>query len=123
MEKNKKTNIKSKSKKTTKKNNTTKTKTTKIKNNLLDDKNYKLAEKYFKAKDYDNAYKEYLNICEKYPKNKKIYKRLIESITHNYTYKENSRAFKTAFDDYITTYKILCTKKELKTFGRLIKLR
>ena len=121
MEKNKKTNIKSKSKKTTKKNNTTKTKTTKIKNNLLDDKNYKLAEKYFKAKDYDNAYKEYLNICEKYPKNKKIYKRLIESITHNYTYKENSRAFKTAFDDYITTYKILCTKKELKTFENKLK--
>lgn len=88
----------------------------KVLNNLLEDKKYKLAEKYYKNKDFENAYKEYLNLCDIYPKNKKIYKRLIESLTRGYTYKENTRDFKIALDDYITTYKLLCTKKEGKYF-------
>ena len=45
----------------------------KVLNNLLEDKKYKLAEKYYKNKDFENAYKEYLNLCDIYPKNKKIY--------------------------------------------------
>lgn len=121
MEKNKKTIS---TKKTNKKSNSAtkqkscmvKTKKNNVKQNLLDDKNYKLAEKYLKNNDFYNAYKEYLKLSEIYPKNKKIYKRLIESLTHNYTYKENSRDFKTSLDDYITTYKILATKKEIKFF-------
>ena len=115
MEKNKKTKTnKTITKKTTnKKNNNTKTKKNVIKENLTNDKNYKLAEKYYKNKDYLNAYQEYLKLSEIYPKNKKIYKRLIESLTKEFTYKENTRDFKTAFDDYVTTYKILATKKEL----------
>lgn len=121
MEKNKKSK-KTISKKSTKKASNTinskkiSNKKTILKNNLFDDKNYKLAEKYFKNNDFDNSYKEYLKLSEVYPKNKKIYKRLIESLTHNYTYKENSRNFKTALDDYVTTYRILATKKELKHF-------
>ena len=120
MEKNKNTK-KDITKKTTikktavKKNNTSKTKK-KTTNNLLENKSYKLAEKYYKNKDYDNAYKEYLSLCELFPKNKKIYKRLIECITKDYSYKENSKEFKSALDDYVTTYKILTTKKELKYF-------
>lgn len=120
MEKNKKIQTKKNNKKN---NNTTSAKKNKThpkkiikKNNLIDDKIYKLAEKYFKNNDYNNAYKEYLKLIEIYPKNKKIYKRLIESLTHNYTYKENTREFKTALDDYKTTYRILATKKELKFF-------
>ena len=89
-----------------------------IKNNLLEDKNYKLAEKFLKNNDFESAYKEYLKLCEIYPKNKKIYKRLIESLTHNYTYKQKTKDFKSAMDDYITTYKILCTKKELNIFEK-----
>lgn len=102
-------------KKVVKKNNTSKTKK-KVNNNLLENNSYKLAEKYYKSKDYENAYKEYLNLCEEFPKNKKIYKRLIECLTKDYSYKENTKEFKTALDDYITTYKILSTKKELKYF-------
>ena len=120
MEKNK-NNKKDIIKKTTtkktvvKKNNASKNKK-KATNNLSENKNYKLAEKYYKNKDYENAYKEYLSLCEVFPKNKKIYKRLIECLTEDYSYKENSKEFKTALDDYITTYKILATKKELKYF-------
>ena len=87
-----------------------------VKNNLLEDKNYKLAEKLYKNSEYEKAYNEYLKLNEIYLKNKKIYKRLIETLTHNYTYKEKSKEFKKCLDDYITTYKILCTKKELKIF-------
>lgn len=123
MEKNKKTKVNNKKtkvnknlvKKNSKKsNNTVKKKT--VKNNLLEDKNYKLAEKYFKNKEYEKAYKEYLNLCDIYPKNKRLYKRLIESLTHNYSYKERTKEFKAALDDYIITYKILATKKEVKFF-------
>lgn len=108
MEKNKKVKI---VKKSNKRNST-------VKDTLLNDKSYKLAEKYFKNKEYDNAYQEYLKLSEVYLKNKKIYKRLIESLTHNYTYKEKSKAFKVSLDDYITTYKILATKRELGLFEK-----
>lgn len=101
-------------KKVVKNNNVSKTK--KKINNLLENKSYKLAEKNYKNKDYEKAYKEYLNLCEVFPKNKKIYKRLIECLTKDYSYKENTKEFKVALDDYITTYKILATKKELKYF-------
>jgi len=122
MKYNKKTNTSTK--KTNVKNNNAsrKAKTKKItkdkisKNSLLDDKTYKLAEKFYKNTEYEKAYNEYLKLNEIYIKNKKIYKRLIESLTHNYTYKEKSKEFKKCLDDYITTYKILCTKKELKIF-------
>lgn len=115
MEKNKKDIVKKTTKKNIVKKNTSKLKK-KTTNNLLENKIYKLAEKYYKNKDYENAYKEYLNLCDIFPKNKKIYKRLIECLTKDYSYKENSKEFKAAIDDYITTYKILATKKELKYF-------
>lgn len=115
MEKNKKDIIKKTTKKNIVKKNTSKLKK-KTTNNLLENKTYKLAEKYYKNKDYENAYKEYLSLCDIFPKNKKIYKRLIECLTKDYSYKENSKEFKTSLDDYITTYKILATKKELKYF-------
>lgn len=120
MEKNKNTKKDIIKKTTTKKNVVKKNSTSKIKkkttNNLTDNKIYKIAEKHYKNKDYENAYKEYLSLCEVFPKNKKIYKRLIECLTKDYSYKENSKEFKSALDDYITTYKILATKKELKYF-------
>jgi len=93
--------------------------TTKTKKNIkkIDDlttsKEYKLAEKLYKNKDYENAYDKYHELSNKFKKNKKIYKRLLECLTKDYTYKENNKEFKRAIDDYITTYKILCTKREL----------
>ena len=88
---------------------------TKISNNsLLDSKEYKIAEKLYKSKDYENAYDKYHELSSKFKKNKKIYKRLLECLTKDYTYKENNKEFKRAIDDYITTYKILATKRELK---------
>lgn len=125
MEKNKKKtrNIQKNIKNTNKKNNNisgkkkvVKTKKKIVKETLIEDKNYKLAESLFKNSEYLKAYKEYLKLSEVYPKDKKIYKRLIESLTHNYTYKENSKDFKMALDDYITTYRILGSKKEVKLF-------
>lgn len=115
-----KTNVKTTKKNSTKnasvkKNNTSKTKTLK-KNNLVDNKEYKIAEKLYKNKDYVNAYEKYYSLSKLFPKNKKIYKRLLECLTHDYTYKESNRDFKTAIDDYITTYSLLATKKELKYF-------
>lgn len=108
---NKKTNIVKKT--TVKKTNTSKTIK---KKSLIDNKDYKLAEKLYKNKEYEKAYESYYRLHSIFPKNKKIYKRLLECLTRDYTYKESSREFKTAIDDYITTYKILCTKKELKYF-------
>ena len=104
-------------KKNTKKTNVKKINTSKTKkNNLIDNKEYKIAEKLYKNKDYINAYEKYYSLSKTFPKNKKIYKRLLETLTQDYTYKESNREFKTALDDYITTYKLLCTKKELKYF-------
>ena len=82
--------------------------------NLIDTKEYKVAEKLYKNKDYENAYDKYHELSSKFPKNKKIYKRLLECLTKDYTFKENNKEFKRALDDYITTYKILATKRELK---------
>lgn len=80
---------------------------------LLSSKEYKLAEKLYKNKDYETAYDKYHELSNKFKKNKKIYKRLLECLTKDYTHKENNKEFKHALDDYITTYKILCTKREL----------
>ena len=124
MNKNKKSNNKTtKNNKNIKKNTSIKqksNKTTAIKitksnktNNLLKNKTYKEAETLYKEKKYNEACKEYLSLSEKFPKNKKVYKRLLECLTHDFTYKEKNKEFKTLFDDYITTYKILATKKEI----------
>lgn len=88
------------------------------KNNLLEDKKYKEAEKLYKEKKYEESYDIYLKLNNKYPKNKKIYKRLIETLTNGYTKKDNSKDFKKLYDDYITTYKLLLNKKELKYFEK-----
>lgn len=88
------------------------------KNNLLDDKKYKEAEKLYKEKKYEESYDIYLKLNNKYPKNKKVYKRLIETLTNDYTKKDNSKDFKKLYDDYITTYKLLLNKKELKYFEK-----
>lgn len=88
------------------------------KNNLLEDKKYKDAEKLYKEKKYEESYDIYLKLNNKYPKNKKIYKRLIETLTNDYTKKDNSKDFKKLYDDYITTYKLLLNKKELKYFEK-----
>ena len=88
------------------------------KNNLLEDKKYKEAEKLYKEKKYEESYDIYLKLNNKYPKNKKIYKRLIETLTNDYTKKDNSKDFKKLYDDYITTYKLLLNKKELKYFEK-----
>lgn len=85
-----------------------------IKNTLSNNKNYKTAEKLYKDKQYEEAYNIYLNLLNEYPKNKKIYKRLLDTLTKDYTHKDNTKEFKRAFDDYITTYKILASKKELE---------
>jgi len=87
---------------------------TKKSNSLLESKEYKAAEKLYKCKDYEKAYDKYHELSYKFKKNKKIYKRLLECLTKDYTYKENNKEFKRAIDDYITTYKILATKRELK---------
>lgn len=87
----------------------------KIKNkNLLDDRLYKKAERLYKDKKYDEAYEEYVKLNDKYVKNKKIYKRMLDCLTHDFTFKDSSREFKNAFDDYVTTYRLLATKKEIK---------
>ena len=83
-------------------------------NTLLNNINYKNAEKLYKNKNYEEAYKEYIKLSEEYSKDKKIYKRLIECLTKDYTYKENSKEFKNTYNDYITTYRILANNKELK---------
>ncbi len=88
------------------------------KNNLLEDKKYKEAEKLYKEKKYEESYDIYLKLNNKYPKNKKIYKRLIETLTNDYTKKDNSKDFKKLYDDYMTTYKLLLNKKELKYFEK-----
>ncbi len=90
------------------------------KNNLMDDKKYKEAEKLFKEKKYEECYEIYIELNNKYKKNKKIYKRLLESLTHNYTYKENKKEFKKIYNDYLTTYKLLINKKELKYLDKKI---
>ncbi len=102
--------------KTSKKTKTKKTKKTNVvnkDNELLNNKDYKNAEKLFKKALYKESYEIYLSLLEIYPKNKKIYKRLIETLTENYTYKENKKEFKKLFNEYVTNYKILATKREV----------
>ena len=105
-------------KKTITKKNTSKKTTKKNINNLLENIYYKNAEKLYKNKNYEEAYEEYLKILDEFPKDKKIYKRLIECLTKDYTYKEKSKEFKSSFNDYVTTYKLLANKKELKYFEK-----
>jgi len=93
-----------------------KTKKEVVSDNLLIDKSYKEAEKLYKEKKYDEASIIYNSLLEKYNKHKKLYKRLIECLTHDYSYKDYKKEFKTLFNDYVTTYKLLATKKELKFF-------
>lgn len=88
-------------------------KNTKKIDNLTSNNEYKLAEKLYKNKNYEEAYDKYHELSNKFKKNKKIYKRLLDCLTKDYTHKENNKEFKRALDDYITTYKILCTKRDL----------
>ena len=81
-------------------------------NSLQNNKEYKEAEKLYKNKNYDEAYKIYLKLLEE-NKDKKIYKRLIECLTKDFSYKDSSKEFNKIYNDYLTTYKILITKKEL----------
>ena len=90
-------------------------------NNLLSDVDYKKAEKLYKEKKYDEAYQEYIKLSDIYKGNKKIYKRLIETLTHDYTVKENNRDFKKAFNNYVVSYKILATKRELTILENKLK--
>lgn len=82
---------------------------------LLDDKYYLVAENLYKNQKYDEAYNIYLKLLNKYKKDKRLYKRLICTLTKDYTYKTNSKEFKRDFDDYVTTYKLLANKKEIKS--------
>lgn len=107
-------NVKAKSKSNTK----TKSITTKdnIKNNLLSDKLYKKGERLYKNKKYDEALVIYTSLNKKYPKNKKVIKRIIESITNDYTLKIKDKTVLKELNEYIVTYKLLANKKELKYF-------
>ena len=82
---------------------------------LSDDKCYKTAENLYKNKKYEEAYNIYLILLDKYKKDKRLYKRLINTLTKDYTYKDNSKEFKKVFEDFITTYKLLANKKEIKS--------
>ena len=87
-------------------------------NNLLTDPIYRNAEKLYKNKQYDEAYEEYLKLSQTYKSNKKIYKRLLDSMTHNYTYKSNNKSFKKTYDNYLISYKLLITKRELTLLNK-----
>ncbi|MBQ3021132.1 MAG: NINE protein [Bacilli bacterium] len=83
-------------------------------NNILNDKNYKNAEKLYKSKDYENSYQEFYELISKYKGNKKIYKRLLDTLTKDFTYKENNKSFKLALNNYVELYKKFATKREIK---------
>lgn len=85
---------------------------------LKDNKKYIEAEKLYKEKKYEETYLIYAELNSLYPKNKKIYKRLIETLTHDFTYKENNKEFKRLYNDYNTVYNLICTNKELKYFNK-----
>ena len=96
----------------------TKSKKSTIKPNpLLNDKEYKEAEKLFKNKEFIEAYNKYLIVLENF-KDKRVYKRLIECLTKNYTYKEKTKEFNIKLNDYITTYKLLVNNRELSIFEK-----
>ena len=88
----------------------------KVVDELLNNKEYKLAEKLYKEKKYKEAEDIYITLLEQYKKNRKIYKRLVECLTHDYTFKDKTKEFKNKYDDYVTTYRLLATKKDLKIF-------
>ena len=39
---------------------------------------------------------------------------MLECLTCDFTFKDSGKKFKNAFDDYVTTYKLIATKKEIK---------
>ncbi len=88
---------------------------------ILSNKIFKTAEKLYKDKKYIDAYNKYIELLETYPNNRKLYKRLIESLTQDYTYKDNTKLFKKALAEYVTTYRLLGTKNELRIFERKLK--
>lgn len=93
----------------------TKKTNTKIKeklNTVLNNNDYKEAEKLYKNKKYDEAYELYVKVLSEF-KDKKVYKRLIECLTKDFTYKENTKEFNKVYNDYLVSYKILINKKEL----------
>ena len=92
----------------------------KIVDELLQNKDYKIAESLYKEKKYKEAEEIYITLLDNYKKNIKIYKRLVECLTHDYTFKDKSKEFKSKYDDYVTTYRLLATKKELKIFEERI---
>ena len=81
-------------------------------NTIESNSDYKKAEQLYKNKNYEEAYELYLEVLNEF-KDKKIYKRLIECLTKDFTYKDKSREFNKEFNDYLVSYKILITKREL----------
>ncbi len=86
-------------------------------NTLYNNKIYKEAEKLYKNKKYEEAYLEYVKLNELYPKNKRVYKRLLDTLTKDYTYKDSSKEFKKAYNDYLIIYKLLINNKELENLN------
>ena len=86
-------------------------------NTLYNNKIYKEAENLYKNKKYEEAYLEYVKLNELYPKNKRVYKRLLETLTKDYTYKDSSKEFKKAYNDYLIIYKLLINNKELENLN------
>ena len=82
------------------------------KNSITSNALYKNAEKLYKNKNYEEAYEEYIKLANTYKSDKRIYKRLLETLTHDYTFKDKSKSFKKAYNDYLISYKILATKRE-----------
>ena len=111
MENNKKGTKKVNVKKNNTKNKTKKSSTKEKLNTLTNNKTYKEAEKLYKVKDYQEAYILYKEVLKDF-KDKKVYKRLIECLTKDYTYKENNSDFKRILNDYLVSYRILINKRE-----------
>ena len=86
-------------------------------NDIINNKLYKKGEKLYKLKKYEEAYLAFLDVLN-ISKDKKVYKRLIECLTKDYTYKENNKNFNKLLNEYITSYKILATKRELTFFSK-----
>ena len=78
---------------------------------IPENKLYKEAEKLYKSKKYDEAYNLYIKVLSEF-KDKNVYKRLIECLTRDFTYKENTKEFNKLYNDYLVSYKILINKKE-----------
>ena len=108
-------------KKLNKKPKSVKKKEVKVKDFLLESNKYKEAEKLFKEKKYNEAYIEYLKVLED-TKDKRVYKRLIETFTKDYTYKEKNKEFNGLLKEYITSYELLCNNREKKYLEKKLDL-